>query len=323
MEWSKVSIQTNSSGIEPLTDLLLTCGISGVEIIDPREYNVYLQQDKTSWDYVDESLVNIPADDRAYVVFYLPADANGDAELARIKDRWGMLHDCGIGADEPSVTVQRVDDTAWLDEWKKHFAPIRIGKVAIVPAWEAAELPPPQPEVVFTLDPGSAFGTGQHATTYLCVEALQERLKPGHTMLDAGCGSGILSVIGLLLGAERVAACDIDASAVSAARKNAELNPVALDRLCVLHGNIITDDKLRADIGAFEYDIIAANIVADVVIALLPFIPVLLKKSGVLIASGIIGERAGDVLAALPDNGLALVSSKEMDGWYCMVCTHA
>jgi ribosomal protein L11 methyltransferase len=142
-------------------------------------------------------------------------------------------------------------------------------------------------------------------------------------MLDAGCGSGILSVIGLLLGAERVVACDIDPSAVSATRKNAALNPVDASRLMILHGNIITDENMRSDIGKRTYDIIAANIVADVVIALLPFIPALLSKGGFFIASGIIDDRAGDVIAALAGSGLAMVSNKEMDGWFCLVCTHA
>jgi ribosomal protein L11 methyltransferase len=313
MKWTKVSVQVSSSDIDKVTGLLLACGISNVEIIDPREYGVFLQQDKQSWDYVDESLVNVPLDGPGFVVFYLSSDTEDEAALPRIKERLEALMF--------NVVTECVDDAAWLDEWKKHFAPIHINRVAIVPEWEKAPMPNP-PEIVFTLDPGSAFGTGQHATTYLCVEALQEYIKPGHVILDAGCGSGILSVIALQLGAERVVACDIDPSAISATYKNAGLNPVDISALKVLHGNIITDDKTRAAVSVHEYDVIVANIVADVVIALLPHVPALLKESGFFIASGIIGERAGDVRRVLEGNGLALVNEKEMDGWYCMVCAH-
>lgn len=323
MEWTKIGITTTSAGTEPLTGLLLSCGISGVEIIDPEEYSVFLEQDKSSWDYVDEKMLGNFCSNRTEVIFYLSADEEGGAALDRIKKRLANFSLPYIDMGSLAVKEERVDDTIWLNEWKKHFAPIYIGRVAIIPEWEKAPDLPKGIETVFILDPGSAFGTGQHATTYLCVEVLQERLKPGDIMLDAGCGSGILSVIGLLLGAERVVACDIDPSAVSATRKNAALNPVDASRLMILHGNIITDENMRSDIGKRTYDIIAANIVADVVIALLPFIPALLSKGGFFIASGIIDDRAGDVIAALAGSGLAMVSNKEMDGWFCLVCTHA
>jgi ribosomal protein L11 methyltransferase len=356
MEWTKVSIQTTSAGIEPLTGLVLSCGISGVEVVDPREFNVFLNQDKTAWDYVDESLMQIPTDDNAYVVFYLPVDSDGEGVLAQIKNRLvelspsyknsdslantGSFINTGSFVNRDSLTnmdsltntdsltnmgsltikTERVDDALWLDEWKKYFAPIYIGRVAIVPAWERVETLPPEVDVVFTLDPGSAFGTGQHATTYLCVEALAENLRPGQTVLDAGCGSGILSVIGLLLGAGNVVACDIDPLAVSATWKNAERNPVDLTRLQVKHGNIITDMGMQKEILENKYDIVVANIVADVVILLVPLIPKLLKKGGCFIASGIIAERAEDVKTALKEYDISLKLEKVMDGWVCMVC---
>ncbi|MCL2499992.1 MAG: 50S ribosomal protein L11 methyltransferase [Defluviitaleaceae bacterium] len=322
MIWTKVSVQVTSAGVELVTGLLLSCGINGVEVVDPREYDAFLQQDKKSWDYVEDWLVNAPAVDCAQVVFYLSADAEGEAALVQIKNRLNELSDSGIDAGPLTVSTENVDDATWLDEWKKHFEPIRVGRVAIVPVWDTASPLSPAPEIVFTLDPGSAFGTGQHATTYLCVEALQEKLLPGQMMLDVGCGSGILSVIGLLLGAKSVVACDIDPSAVSAARRNAELNPVDLNRLQILHGDMIGDDAMRAVIAECKYSVIVANIVADVVIALLPFIPALLEKGGYFIASGIIDERAGDVITALDDHALKLISNKKMDGWHCMVCTH-
>ncbi|MCL2204244.1 MAG: 50S ribosomal protein L11 methyltransferase [Defluviitaleaceae bacterium] len=316
MEWIKVCIATPSADTDLLAELILSWGIAGVEIVDPREYRAFLEQDKSAWDYVDESLVHIPDDGCAQVIFYLCADPDGERTLAEIQ-----AHLTGMGY--PAPHTQRVADTAWLEEWKKHFAPIRVGRVAIVPAWERAQALSPPAEITFTLDPGSAFGTGQHASTFLCVEALQERLQPGQSLLDAGCGSGILSVIGLLLGAARVFACDIDPAAITATRKNAELNPVELSRLTAVHGNILTEGAVRDSLAGHTFDIIVANIVADVIIALLPLVPALLAKGGYFIASGIIDERGADVLAALADSGLALVSNKEMDGWLCVVCAHA
>jgi ribosomal protein L11 methyltransferase len=157
----------------------------------------------------------------------------------------------------------------------------------------------------------------------LCVEALQEKLQLGQALLDAGCGSGILSVIGLLLGADRVVACDIDPAAITATYKNAELNLVDLTRLKVLHGNILTDDAVRSLVFNQTYHVVVANIVADVIIALLPLMPALLSSGGYFIASGIINERASDVLVALPSDGLTLLSNKEKDNWHCMVFQRA
>ncbi|MCL2363320.1 MAG: 50S ribosomal protein L11 methyltransferase [Defluviitaleaceae bacterium] len=337
MKWTKIRIHATSSHIDALAAWLPDFGIAAVEIIDPQEYAVFLAQDTTAWDYVDDALVNIPADDAACVVCYLPADAQGAQTLVDIKEALPSL------SFATRLEMEFVDDADWLEEWKKHFVPIRVGRVTIVPAWDV----PPQAEpaingspetspITFVLDPGSAFGTGQHATTYLCVEALQNYVREGHVLLDAGCGSGILSVIGLQLGAAHVTACDIDPSAISSTHKNAALNSVGTiecraqqsaqgiqsARLEVLHGNIITDKSVRDTVAARKYDVIVANIVADVVIALLPLVPVLLKPGGIFIASGIIDDRAADVHAALPP-ALSLIADQQREGWHCLVCIHA
>jgi len=316
MEWKKVRIHVTSTHIDALAAWLQDFGIAGVEIIDPQEYAVFLAQDKTAWDYVDDALVNIPTGDAACVVCYLPADTQGAQTLLQIKEALPHLPYAA------RLEVESVDDTDWLEEWKKHFAPIRAGCVTIVPAWdESLHSQEPKTEITFVLDPGSAFGTGQHATTYLCVEALQDYVRPGHVLLDAGCGSGILSVIGLQLGAEFVTACDIDPSAISSTHKNAALNGIDAGCMQVLHGNIITDKSMRDVVAAKQYDVIVANIVADVVIALLPLVPTLLKPGGIFIASGIIDGRAGDVQASLPPD-LSLVSNQVREGWHCLVCKH-
>jgi len=341
MKWTKVCIHTASAHIDVLAAWLPDFGIAGVEIIDPQEYAVFLAQDKTAWDYVDDALVNIPTDEASCVVCYLPADAQGAQTLTQMKEALPQL------TFDTQLAVESVDDEDWLEEWKKHFAPIRAGRVIIVPAWDASlqgkahsdnvsisdNLSVPEAlaadgsavdakEITFVLDPGSAFGTGQHATTFLCVQALQDYVQPGYVLLDAGCGSGILSIIGLQLGAARVVACDIDPSAISATYKNAALNQIDPAHIQVLHGNIITDPSTRDTVTAQQYDIVVANIVADVVIALLPLVPALLKPGGIFIASGIIDDRAADVHAALP-SGLFLVSDEKREGWHCLVCARA
>jgi ribosomal protein L11 methyltransferase len=155
------------------------------------------------------------------------------------------------------------------------------------------------------------------------VEELQKYLLPGHSMLDAGCGSGILSIVGLLLGADCVVACDVDPTAITATHKNAELNLVDRARLQVLHGNILMDAAMRDVINGRNFHVVVANIVADVIIALLPLLPALLKPGGYFICSGIIDDRVGDVLTALTGTGLALISNKALDGWHCLVCEYA
>jgi len=321
MKWQKIQIDTTSAGTDALTGLLLNFGIAGVEIIDPKEFTVFLEQDKSAWDYVDETLVKIPDGDHASVVFYLADDDVGAATLREIEAAIAQFSLPHIHLGTLKIHTLKVDDADWLDEWKKHFAPIRAGKVLILPAWEV-EIPiqNPPPEITFTLDPSSAFGTGQHATTFLCVEALQAKLKRGQSLLDAGCGSGILSLIGLLLGAGEVFACDIDPAAITATLKNAELNPIDITRLRVMHGNILTDSTIRSALNGRKFDIITANIVADVVIALLPEIPALLTSGGFFIASGIIDDRVGDVLAALARLNFTVISNEKLDGWHCLVC---
>jgi ribosomal protein L11 methyltransferase len=322
MKWIKASIQTTPAGTEPLSEFLLSHGIAGVEIIDPREFGVFSNQDPSSWDYVDGALLEMS--DAAYVVFYLLADDDGFFALEQIKSELPSLESSPVGVGSLALSTERVDDADWLDEWKKYFAPIRIGRVGIVPAWDNGFAPLfPPPEVTFTLDTGSAFGTGQHATTYLCVQALQDVLVPGQWVLDIGCGSGILSVVGLLLGAGGVCAYDIDPAAVSATRRNAALNPVDVTRLHVAQGNILTDGLILEESPKINFDIIMANIVADVIVALAPKILDLLALGGRFIASGIITGRDGDVASALGANGLDVIENRVMDGWHCLICKRA
>jgi ribosomal protein L11 methyltransferase len=233
------------------------------------------------------------------------------------------------------MRCESADDESWLNEWKKHFKPLRVGRVVIVPEWESytprksstlsfgeacCDFGAAQDEVVFTIDPGSAFGTGQHQTTQLCVSAMQKYISAGDTILDIGCGSGILSIIALLLNAEKVVACDIDpAGAIAATRKNARLNPVDLTRLEVHAGDALSDENLREKICAHKYDVVVANIVADVIVELVPLAKAVLKTGGYFVSSGIIAERASEVVDGFEKSGFKIEQNLSLDGWHCIV----
>jgi ribosomal protein L11 methyltransferase len=208
-----------------------------------------------------------------------------------------------------------------LHEWKKHYKPFRVGqRIVIVPIWEEYEAEPG--DVVFIIDPGSVFGTGLHQTTRLSIVSLEEYVRPGDMVLDIGCGSGILSVISLLLQADFAFACDFDPAAAIATRDNALRNPIKPGSLQVETGDIFKDTHLRDVIAGRHFDIVVANIVADVVIRLAGFVKQYLKPDGIFIASGIIGERMQEVELALLNNGFTLINNLEQDGWFCLV-SHA
>ncbi len=323
MEWIKASVRTTSEGVELVFGTLLSCGINGAQIIDPSDLRRFLEEEPLQWDYVDEALLN-GTDDGALVEFYVTPDAAGRETLRAVQSRLNalVLEDTGIPLGSLSLTGETVSDEVWLNEWKKHYKPFHISKsVVVVPVWEHYNAKPG--EVIFTIDPGSVFGTGLHQTTRLCAEALEEYIKPGDFLLDIGCGSGILSIIGLLLGAEGVFACDFDPAAAISARDNALRNPVNPNALTVLTGNILTDEAVNKAASARPADMVLANIVADVIIKLAPKAKGFLKPGGFFIASGIIDERIGDVLAALLENNFEIERELRLDGWYCVVAVNA
>ncbi|MCL1862852.1 MAG: 50S ribosomal protein L11 methyltransferase [Defluviitaleaceae bacterium] len=314
MEWTKARVRTTAYGAEVVTAVLMECNIVGVEIVDAHDRVKHLTETASQWDYAEDDLLRIDSED-VFVVFYVVKGEAGEVLLGDVREALARLCDESLGPLD--VAVEHADDALWLNEWKKHFKPLRIGRVVIVPEWE--EYAPLEGDVVFTLDPGSAFGTGQHQTTRLCVSALQKYLKAGDILVDIGCGSGILAITGLLLGASSVFACDIDPSgAMAATKKNAEINSVA-GRLDVRSGDVLSDEGLRKEICRERCNIVVANIVADVIVDLLPFVNEILVCGGLFIASGIIAERAEEVLLAFGESGVDVLEKIELEGWYCIV----
>jgi ribosomal protein L11 methyltransferase len=322
MDWIQVVIYTTSKGIEPVTGRLYRLGAAGVEIEDENDFNDFLEHNRQYWDYVDDALREKMAGETRVKV-YLADNEQGAQTLADIKA--GMLELRALDAAQEfgrlAVDLAKMSEEDWANNWKQYFKPITVGeKIMIKPEWE--ELPPEaQGRTVFTVNPGMTFGTGAHETTRLCIEALERNVGEGSLVLDLGCGSGILSIIALLLGAAHAVAVDIDPIAQATAYENARLNGIGKDRYTVLTGDVITDGSLRAAISAQSYDVVVANIVADVIIALAPFVPPLLKEGGAFICSGIISQRRDEVAAALRENGLEPGGFYEEKGWAAIVCS--
>lgn len=257
-------------------------------------------------DLIDEELL---ARDREHAVIhvYISPQENPAEALSFLRERLTALQ---IPFELGSKGVSEED---WANEWKKYFKPIRIGeRLAVVPSWEHYEKK--EEEIVLTIDPGMAFGTGTHSSTALCLKAAQRYVKKGDRVLDLGCGSGILSIAAVLLGASNATGVDIDPVAVRVAQENAMENGLDEQQFQVVAGNILSDRQMTSRLGS-GYDILFANIVADVIIAMLPVMPALLKKGGIVIASGIIEERCDDVTEALRQYGFKLLEKNEEKGW--------
>ena len=320
MNWIKVTIYTTNAGIEPVSGRLLQLGITGLEIEDAQEFDDFLEESKEFWDYVDEELVT-KMHGETNVKVYVSDDTAGRELLLAIKSTLAELKSLDIdnvfGRLEMETDGMTEED--WANNWRKYFHTMEIGeRLLIKPEWE--ELEKPTDRIVFNIEPGMSFGTGSHYTTQLCLEALEKYIKPGDKMLDLGCGSGILSVIALMLGASEAVAVDIDPNAVDTAYQNAARNNVDKSKYTVLAGNVVTDSDIQAEISRNKYEVVCANIVADVIIGLAPKAREYMKEGGVFITSGIIEDRIDDVKAALLDNGFEIVAVNKRKDWASIIC---
>lgn len=321
MDWIQVVIYTTNKGIEPVTGRLYCLGAAGVEIEDESDFNDFLENNRQYWDYVDDSLLKkIKGETKVKV--YLPDSLEGRESLLAIKASMRQLKELDSEKQfgRLEITLANMSEEDWANNWKQYFKPIEVGKkILIRPEWE--EVPQElNGRTVFTVNPGMTFGTGAHETTRLCIEALEQFVTAGCHILDLGCGSGILSIIALLLGGADALAVDIDPIAQKIAYENAQLNGIGKDRLTVLTGNLITDSRLKAQIDSHKYHVVVANIVADVIMALAPNVPPLLSKGGVFICSGIIVERKDEVIDALKQSGFEVREMHEENGWAALVC---
>lgn len=305
MQWIEAAVPTSSAEIDETCEQLAALGAGGMVVEDEADFQAFLENNHQYWDYVDDALA---AQYRGVsrVKFYLADDAGGRAQLAAIQ--------AGIGRE---IAVSYVQDSDWENNWRQYYQPIAVGeKLVVVPEWLDT---PADDRVPLRLDPGLIFGTGSHATTRMCLAAIEQYAAPGKRVLDLGCGSGILAIGALLLGCSAAAGCDIDPKAPAVAEANAALNGLGPDRFTVRAGDILADGTLRAALGG-GYALVLANIVSDVIIPLSALVPEFLAPGGTFICSGIIEGRQDEVAAALRQNGFAILNHACEEEWHCYTC---
>lgn len=310
MDWLEVCVKTSAAGIDAVSTRLTAIGIDSFIIDDETEFNSFLEENTKYWDYVDEELSG-RMKGISQIRFYIEDSEDAQAQIDVVKTQLQALKDSvsfDIGSLEVTTSVQRDED--WENAWKQYYAPIEIGeKIIINPVW----LPAPRDEgkVVVNLDPGMAFGTGSHASTRMCLKDLENRISGGEAVLDLGCGSGILSIAALLLGAKSAVGLDIDDKAADMAAENAALNGFAQPEFTAMAGNVLASNC--PELG--KYDIVLANIVADVIIPLSPIVSKYMNDGALFICSGIIGSREDEVTAAITDAGFEIISERKEEDW--------
>ncbi len=320
MDWIKVTIYTSSEGIEPLSGVLYQLGINGIEIEDEADFKDFLENNKQSWDYVDDDLIR-EKEKETCVKVYVSDNLSGHEMLSAIKSAVAEFksHDIENLFGRLEIDLGNICEEDWANNWKRYFHPTKVGeKIMIKPEWE--ELSEPTDRIVFNINPGMSFGTGSHETTQLCLEELEKVVCLGDDVLDLGCGSGILSVISIMLGARSAFALDIDPNAVDIAIENAKKNNIDMSCFTAKAGNILTDKALCNEIAEKKYPVVVANIVADVIIGLLPFALSVLSSGGTFITSGIISDRIEDVEQALIKEGFTNYKINRRGDWASIVC---
>ena len=304
MRYIEVTVNTPAEEIDRRCEEMTAMGAGGFVIENEADFQDFLENNHQYWDYVDAEL-----EDRfsglSRIKCYLTDDGDGHAVLAAIRAAYGQ------------VETAFVEDSDWENNWREYYKPIEVGeKLVVVPQWEEI---PADGRVPLRLDPGLIFGTGSHATTRMCLAALEDYAGAGKEVLDLGCGSGILGIGALVLGSAHCTGCDIDPKAPDVAADNAALNGLGADRFRVYAGDILADGSLRRALGS-GYDIVLANIVSDVIIPLSAYARGFMAEGGVFITSGIIDGRQDEVRAALEKNGFTVLAHRHEEEWHCFVC---
>lgn len=319
MQFRQVDIYTESNAVSILTMRLSELGLNGFIIHDAADFEEFLENKEYNWDYVDDSLMGLKTV-RTHITCYVQDNEQGAEMLSALNGTLNEIKandkDNFYGSLEVQLDCVREED--WANNWKQYYKPFTVGKKLLIkPSWEEASNP--DGRKILEIDPASSFGTGQHHTTRLVMELLEGVIDEGDRILDLGTGSGILSIAALLLGAKQAVMVDIFENSVRTALENTEKNGFGGGSVSGYIGNISDDEILREKIGT-GYDVITANIVADVIISMSPYFTGFLKKGGKLIISGIITERLEEVYAALKENNITIVRTDEKEGWNAILC---
>lgn len=312
MKFDELTIHTTTSGSEAVSGVLLSQGITCFSVEDPKDLKDLLDSGSVPVDYVEDGLLRDDGD--VIVKVYLSQDEEGKIQKEGIIEGLKRLKaDNGSWVGPLTTSFAVSDEDEWLNNWKQYFHPLNIGDTFLVmPSWEKCE---PNGRTVIEIDPASSFGTGRHETTSLCLKALEKIINPGDKVLDMGCGSGILGIGAALKGAKHVDCVDIDEVAARIANENALKNGVPKNVLTAVCGNVLTDRELYEKYASEKYDLILANIVADVISDMLPLFRKCLKDDGYLVCSGIIKPREEFVLDALENNGFSVKEMREENEW--------
>lgn len=318
MDWLELNIYTTHHGIEPLSAALIGAGFTGLVISDPEDITEFAENKNPTWDYIDDEVL-AKQNDEAFITVYIQKDDSSADSLMQIMEIIYRLKSLDTADEYGRLEMQSkgICEEDWANNWKEFFKPVEIGeKLIIKPTWET--LPDDCDRCVVELDPETSFGTGRHFTTQLCLELLEKYVQSDDIVCDLGCGSGIISIAAIALGADSAVGVDIATDAAKIAKANATKNGIEDKKYTVYCGDITTDSELKETIGK-GYDLVAANIVSDVLIAMKEIFAEITKPGGILVISGIIDDRREEVLEAVKLCGFTLLEDLHRDIWNAAV----
>lgn len=309
MKWNKFRLTTTTESEDLVSSMLMDLGIQGIEIEDKLPLT---QSDKEQM-FVDILPEIAPDDGVAYISFYLEEEEDKDAMLDKVR---AELEEMSAYANVGACTIEesQTEDVDWVNNWKQYFHQFYVDDILIIPSWEEVK-EEDQDKMIIHIDPGTAFGTGMHETTQLCIRQIRKFVKEDTTILDVGCGSGILGMLALKFGAKYSVGTDLDPCAIDATYENMDVNGISRDQYEVMIGNIISDQEVQDKVGYEKYDIVVANILADVLVLLTPVIVHQLKKGGIYITSGIIEEKEETVVNCVKEAGLEVLEVTHQGEW--------
>ena len=317
MKWNKFKLKTKTEAEDIISSTLMEIGIQGIEIED----KVPLTAMEKEQMFVDILPDNGPDDGIAYISFYLEEEEDKEEVLAAVRRELEELRSF-IDIGEGSIEESQTEDVDWVNNWKKYFQQFYVDDVLIIPSWEEVK-PEDEDKMIIHIDPGTAFGTGMHETTQLCIRAIRKYVTEGAEVLDVGCGSGILGMLALKFGAGHSLGTDLDPCAIDATHENMEVNGIRKDQYKVMIGNIIDDTTVQDAVGYEKYDIVAANILAEVLVPLTPVILHQLKPGGIYITSGIIDDKETKVVETVKAAGLEVLEVNHQGEWVSVVARKA